>query len=383
MSRETAMTSNQPDTARANGKRSTYPTLESARTIAATDRVMKLIIQIPCFNEAESLPATLAALPRSLPGFAKVEWLVIDDGSTDRTVEVARAYGVDHIVRHSTNRGLARTFMTGLEAALKAGADVIVNTDADNQYDARDIPALVEPILSGSAQIVVGARPIREIGHFSPLKKFLQYLGSWMVRVASGTDIPDSPSGFRAYHREAAQQLIVTNTYTYTLETVIQAGRKGIPITWVQVRVNPDLRPSRLMTSVFDYIRRSAITIIRIFMLYKPLRFFTLVAFILAVPGIIGILRFLGLYAMGEGSGNIQSLVISGALVGSGVIVQIGGLLADLVAVNRILLEDIRSRQLRTDVEQYRARIDQLESRPDRVTAMEHGGDHDRVMMTY
>lgn len=330
---------------------------------------MKLIIQIPCFNEESSLPLTLAALPRALPGFAKVEWLVVDDGSNDRTVEVARAHGVDHIVRHSTNRGLARTFMTGLESALKAGADVIVNTDADNQYDARDIPALVEPILLGSAQIVVGARPISEIRHFSPMKKFLQRLGSWMVRIASGTDIPDSPSGFRAYHREAALQLVVTDTYTYTVETVIQAGRKGIPITWVPVRVNPDLRPSRLVTSVFDYVRRSMITIVRIFMLYKPLRFFTLMAFILAVPGVLGIFRFLVFYAMGEGAGNVQSLVISGALVGTAAIVQIGGLLADLVAVNRILLEDIRSRQLRGDVEQHRTQVDQPGTRADRAKA--------------
>jgi glycosyltransferase involved in cell wall biosynthesis len=315
---------------------------------------MKLIIQIPCLNEAETLPVTLADLPRSVEGFDSVEWLVIDDGSSDGTSEVARAHGVDHIVRHPVNRGLARAFMSGLEAALEAGADVIVNTDADNQYRAECIPALVEPILAGRAQMVVGARPIADNPEFSPLKKLLQRLGSWTVRVASGTSIPDAPSGFRAYHREAALQLYVLNAYTYTLETIIQAGRKGIPLASVPVTVNRDLRPSRLMSSTLDYIRRSIFTIVRIFVVYKPLRFFTILAGLTALPGLIGIGRFLVYWAMGQGGGHVQSLILSGALVATAAIFQMGGLMADVVAANRRLLEDIRARQLRSDIEARR-----------------------------
>ena len=317
---------------------------------------MKLIIQIPCLNEAETLPVTLADLPREVPGFDSVEWLVIDDGSSDGTSEVARAHGVDHIVRHPVNRGLARAFMSGLEAALEAGADVIVNTDADNQYRAECIPALVEPILAGRAQMVVGARPIADNPEFSPLKKLLQRLGSWTVRVASGTSIPDAPSGFRAYHREAALQLYVLNAYTYTLETIIQAGRKGIPLASVPVTVNRDLRPSRLMSSTLDYIRRSIFTIVRIFVVYKPLRFFTFLAGLTALPGLIGIGRFLVYWGMGEGGGHLQSLILSGALVATAAIFQMGGLMADVVSANRRLLEDIRARQLRGDIEARLAR---------------------------
>ena len=312
---------------------------------------MKLIIQIPCLNEAEVLPVTLADLPREVPGFDSVEWLVIDDGSTDGTSEIARAHGVDHIVRHPVNRGLARAFMSGLEAALAEGADVIVNTDADNQYRADCIPALVEPILAGRAQMVVGARPIVDHPAFSPLKKLLQLVGSWTVRVASGTRIPDAPSGFRAYHREAALQLYVLDAYTYTLETIIQAGRKGIPVESVPVEVNGDLRPSRLMKSKTDYIRRSIFTIVRIFVVYKPLRFFTFLALATALPGFIGIARFLVYWAAGDGGGRLQSLILSGALVATAAIFQMGGLMADVVAANRRLLEDIRARQLRRDVE--------------------------------
>jgi glycosyltransferase involved in cell wall biosynthesis len=332
---------------------------------------MKLIIQIPCFNEEAALPVTLADLPRRVDGFDEVEWLVIDDGSSDGTAAVAKAHGVEHIVKHPTNRGLARAFMSGIEAALLAGADVIVNTDADNQYQAADIPALVAPILAGKAQIVIGARPIAEIESFSPLKKMLQRLGSWVVRVASGTDVPDAPSGFRAYHSAAAMQLYVINPYTYTLETLIQAGRKGIPVTWVPVRVNSELRPSRLMTSIADYIRRSVITIVRIFIIYKPLRFFTLTAALLALPGLFGIGRFLYYYGTGQGGGNIQSLVISGALIATAAVLQIGGLLADIVAANRTLLEDIRARQLRGEIERARARPAGRSVRPKRLSAAE------------
>lgn len=227
---------------------------------------MKLIIQIPCFNEAESLPTTLTALPRSLPGIL-VEWLVIDDGSSDNTVEVAKAHGVHHIVHLGFNQGLACAFMAGIEACISAGADIIVNTDADNQYDANYIPNLIQPILMNKAQVVIGARPISKISHFSMAKKIMQKLGSWIVKLASGTNIPDAPSGFRAFSREAALRLYVYNKYTYTIETIIQSGRKNIPITWVPIKVNRKLRPSRLISSIPAYIWKSVVTIFRIFIL--------------------------------------------------------------------------------------------------------------------
>ena len=227
---------------------------------------MKLIIQIPCYNEAETLGIALSALPRQVPGFDSVEWLIIDDGSTDDTVKVALSHGVDHVVRHTRNQGLARGFMNGLQACLEHGADVIVNTDADNQYEADDIPLLTAPIVNGKADIVIGARPIQAIEHFSPIKKLLQKLGSWVVRVASKTDVPDAPSGFRAISRTAARHLVVFSDYTYTLETIIQAGQKNMAITSVPIRVNGDLRPSRLVKSIASYIQRSIVTIIRVFM---------------------------------------------------------------------------------------------------------------------
>lgn len=235
---------------------------------------MKLIIQIPCYNEAGTLAIALAELPRHVPGFDKVEWLIIDDGCVDETVAVAKANGVDYVVRHTGNQGLAKAFMTGLEACLAAGADVIVNTDADNQYNAGDIPALVAPIVEGKAEIVIGSRPIATIQHFSPVKKALQKLGSWVVRAASKTKVPDAPSGFRAYSRAAAQRMMLFSEYTYTLETIIQAGQKNMAVTSVPVRVNGDLRPSRLVKSIPSYIRRSIVTIIRIFIIYRPFRFF-------------------------------------------------------------------------------------------------------------
>ncbi len=311
---------------------------------------MKLIIQIPCFNEEATLPETLECLPREVQGFDQVEWLIIDDGSTDRTVEVARQMGVDHIIRQSHNQGLARAFMSGLEACLRRGADVIVNTDGDNQYRADYIPALTRPVLDGEAQIVIGARPIGEIEHFSPVKRWLQGLGSRVVRLASGTDIEDAPSGFRAIHRDAAIQLFVFNRYTYTLETIIQAGRLGIPVLSVPVEINPPTRGSRLIKSVSSYIYRSAVTIVRILVLYKPLRTFTTVAAILALPGILAFLRFLYLYATGDGDGNVQSLVIGASLIAAGTVVFIGGLLADLISANRVLLAEIRARQLAASI---------------------------------
>jgi len=307
---------------------------------------MKLIIQIPCFNEAGQLPDTLSHLPRNVEGFDKVEWLVIDDGSTDCTSEIARQAGVDHVVTLAKNQGLAKAFMAGLEASLRRGADVIVNTDADNQYDAKGIASLTAPILAGKAQIVVGARPIDRIEHFSPIKRALQRFGSWTVRIASGTKVPDAPSGFRAIHKEAAARLYVFNRYTYTLETIIQAGQLNIPITSVEVAVNPPTRPSRLMRSSAHYVFRSALTILRIFVLYRPFKFFTLLAAILAAPGLLVFARFIVLYLAGEGDGHVQSLVFGAALNTMAMAVFIGGLIADLVAANRALLAEIRHRQL-------------------------------------
>lgn len=304
----------------------------------------KLIIQIPCFNEEGALPTTLACLPRTLPGVDRVEWLIIDDGSTDRTVEVARELGVDHVVRMTRNRGLARAFMTGIDSCIKLGADIIVNTDADNQYEAADIPKLIEPILSGEAEIVVGERPILEIAHWSLSKKFLQKMGSWVVRMASGTDIPDAPSGFRAFSREAAMRINVFNDYTYTIETIIQAGRKNMAITSVKVRTNPDLRPSRLFRSIPAYVRKSLLTIVRILMTYRPFRFFALPGMVLLIIGAIPIVRWLVLFYMAKGSGNLQSLLLGALLLGLGAALIVVGLVADLIGVNRMLLEDIRWR---------------------------------------
>lgn len=303
---------------------------------------MKLIIQIPCYNEAASLPAALAVLPRSVPGFDRVEWLIIDDGSVDDTRAVAQANGVDHLVSHPRNLGLARAFMTGLNACLERGADVILNTDADNQYDARDIPALTRPILDGSAEIVVGARPITTISHFSPLKKLLQRVGSWVVRMASGTDIPDAPSGFRAISRGAARRLMIFNDYTYTLETIIQAGQKNMAITSVPVRVNPDLRPSRLVRSIPSYVRRSVVTIVRIFVIYRPFRFFAIIGLILFSAGLLIGLRFLWYFLAGDGSGHIQSLILAAVLLMMGFQTVLIAFVADLQAANRRLLEDLR-----------------------------------------
>jgi glycosyltransferase involved in cell wall biosynthesis len=307
----------------------------------------KLIIQIPCFNEAETLAITLAALPRSVPGFDSVEWLVIDDGSQDDTVRIARENGVDHVVSHVCNQGLARTFMTGLEACLRLGADVIVNTDADNQYNADDIPALVRPIIEKRAEMVVGARPVESIKHFSLPKKLLQKCGSWVVRLASGTDIPDAPSGFRAISRAVAQRLMVFNDYTYTLETIIQAGQKGIAVTSVPIRVNEDLRPSRLVKSIPSYIKRSIVTIIRIFVIYRPFRFFATIGAVLFAAGFLIGLRFVYYYFQGDGAGHIQSVILSAVLFGMGFQTILVAFLADLLAANRKLLEDIRSNNLR------------------------------------
>jgi len=317
---------------------------------------MKLIIQIPCYNEEDNLPETLADLPREVEGFDTVEWLIIDDGSKDRTIEVAKAHGVDHIVSLGHNQGLAKAFMSGLEACLRAGADVIVNTDGDNQYRADFIPALTKPILDGHAQIAIGARPIKVIEHFSPLKRVLQRLGSWVVRLASGSDVADAPSGFRAIHKSAAVRLIVFNPYTYTLETIIQAGRLGIPMASVPIEINPPSRESRLMRSVRQYISRSAFTIVRILILYKPLKAFSYLALFIALPGIAVFLRFLARYMTGQGDGNIQSLVIGAALIAVAAVFFVGGLLADLISANRTLLAEIRARHLMADIEKAKSK---------------------------
>lgn len=301
----------------------------------------KLVIQVPCFNEAETLPVTLASLPRSLSDITRVEWLVIDDGSVDGTAMVAKAHGVDHVVRLPRHQGLARAFVAGLEASLKAGADIIVNTDADNQYCADDIPKLIAPILTGEAEIVVGERPIGETAHFSPVKKLLQRLGSWVVRKVSRTDIPDAPSGFRAMSRDAAMQIHVFNEYSYTLETIIQAGRKSMAITSVPIRTNGEIRPSRLVSSIPSYLRRQVLTILRIFMTYKPFYFF-------AVPGVLSFMagfgigiRFLYFYFTSGGGGQVQSLILAALLMGTGFFLLVVGLLADLISVNRKLLESM------------------------------------------
>ncbi len=313
---------------------------------------MKLIIQIPCYNEEKTLPITLGDLPRSLKGIDKVEWLIINDGSIDSTVEVAKQHGVDHVVNFKKNRGLADVFMAGLDACLSLGADVIVNTDADNQYCADDIPALVQPILEGKADIVIGARPISQIQHFSFIKKLLQKFGSYIVREVSKTDIADAPSGFRAISRDAALKLNVFNSYTYTLETIIQAGRKNMAIVSVPIRVNEDLRPSRLMKSISGYVRRSIITIIRIFMVYEPFKFFVRIGMFLFLVGTAIGIRFLWLLLTGDGNGHVQSLILASILMVMGFQSMLAALIVDLLAVNRKLMEDIQYRVRKMETSQ-------------------------------
>lgn len=301
---------------------------------------MKLIIQIPCYNEAETLEVALDDLPRELPGIDEIEYLIIDDGSRDETVEVARKWGVHHVVRFKQNKGLAKGFMAGLDGCLRNGADIIVNTDADNQYCAFDIAALIRPILEGEADIVVGARPIDETEHFSFVKKKLQHFGSWVVRKASNTDIPDAPSGFRAMSRDAAMRLNVVNDYTYTLETIVQAGREKIAITSVPVRTNDELRPSRLFNSIWGYVKKSMLTILRAYMMYKPLKSFSFLALLPILTGLgIGV-RFLAYMAAGQSGGHVQSLILACTLIIMGFLTFMIGLLADVIAANRKLLQD-------------------------------------------
>lgn len=288
-------------------------------------------------------------LPKKIDGIDEIEYLIINDGSKDNTVEVAKNWGVHYVVNFKCNKGLAKGFMAGLDACLRQGADIIVNTDADNQYCGADIEKLVRPILDGKADIVIGERPIDNTEHFSPLKKKLQHIGSWTVRVASKTDVPDAPSGFRAYSRQAALKMNVVNEYTYTLETIVQAGRNKMAITSVPIRTNPELRKSRLFNSMFGYIKKSMLTIIRAFMMYKPLRFFTIIGSIIFLIGLILGIRFLVFVFMGESGGHIQSLILASTLLLLGFQTFISGLQADLIASNRKLLEDIQERVRRLD----------------------------------
>jgi glycosyltransferase involved in cell wall biosynthesis len=301
---------------------------------------VKLIIQIPCLNEESALPVTLSELPREVDGFDEVEWLIIDDGSTDRTVEIAREHGVDHVVRFTQNKGLAVAFQAGLDAALKLGADVIVNTDADNQYNAADIPLLVQPILENRADMVIGDRQVADHPEFSSTKKLLQRWGSWVVRQASETDVPDTTSGFRAYSREAALRMNVVSRFTYTLETIIQAGKSDIAVASVPIRVNGKLRPSRLFKSIPDYIKRSVGTIFRIYAMYEPLRVFATLAAMIGLVGVALFVRFSWFYATDEGpTGHIQSLVVGGVLILVAVQQFLLGNIVDLLRANRVIGE--------------------------------------------
>ncbi len=312
---------------------------------------MKLIIQIPCLNEEATLPATLADLPREVEGIDTVEWLVIDDGSTDATIEVARANGVDHIVRLTNNRGLAAGFQAGLDACLKLGADVIVNTDADNQYYGADIALLVEPIVAGRADMVVGDRQTDTIEHFSPIKKRLQKLGSWVVRQASETDVPDTTSGFRAYNREAALQMAVVSRFTYTLETIIQAGKLLVAIEGVPVRTNPQTRESRLFPSTWSYVRRNSISIFRIYAQYEPMRVFFTAAVILLVAALIPFTRFLVAWMQGDGAGHVQSLIFGAVLFNAAVVMGALAVIGDLLHAQRIMSQRTFERVRRIELE--------------------------------
>lgn len=324
---------------------------------------MKLIIQIPCFNEAETLEIALNDLPKQIDGIDEIEYLIINDGSADNTVEVAKNWGVHYVVNFKRNKGLAKGFMAGLDACLRNGADIIVNTDADNQYCGEDIEKLVRPILEGKSDIVIGERPIDQTEHFSPIKKKLQHFGSWVVRKASKTDIPDAPSGFRAYSREAAMRMNVINEYTYTLETIVQAGRNKMACVSVPIRTNGELRPSRLFNSMMGYVKKSMLTIIRAFMMYRPLQFFSALGSILSLVGIGIGLRFVYFFAIGQGDGHTQSLILASMMIILGVMTGIVGLQADIIAGNRKLLEDIQYHVRKLDYDGTKERCNQDENK--------------------
>jgi glycosyltransferase involved in cell wall biosynthesis len=339
---------------------------------------MKLIIQIPCLNEEETLPATLADLPREVDGFDEIEWLVIDDGSTDDTVEVAKANGVDHIVRLTDNKGLAVAFQAGLDACLKLGADVIVNTDADNQYFGGDIGVLTAPIVAGNADMVVGDRQVHTIEHFSPLKKRLQKLGSAVVRGASNTDIADTTSGFRAYNREAAIRMQVVSRFTYTLETIILAGKTLIATTHVPIRTNDKTRESRLFPSMWSYIRRNSVSIFRIYSMYEPLKVFMIAATICGIVALAIWGRFAVAYAQGEGAGHVQSLILGAVLFMAALLLGALGVIGDLLAAQRILtqrlLETTRRVELKLGVEPSHYEPGRPDSKHHKTTGADSGG---------
>ena len=312
---------------------------------------MKLIVQIPCFNEEHTLPQTLADIPREIAGVDQVEILIIDDGSTDRTIEVAKELGVEHIVRNKHNLGLAKTFSNGIDACLKAGADIIVNTDGDNQYKGADIPLLIAPVLDGEADMVIGDRQTDKIAHFSKIKKFLQWFGSGVVRKLSGVWVPDAVSGFRAFSREAALRLNIVSNYSYTIETVIQSGKKRLAVKSIPIRTNGKTRKSRLFKSIPDFVLRQVTTILRMYAMYQPLRFFFLLGLTFSVIGALPVLRFLFYYLIGEGGGHLQSLILGGVFLMMGFISFLAGLVADLISFNRQLqemtLERVRKMELR------------------------------------
>jgi len=310
---------------------------------------MKLIIQIPCLNEAETLEIALNDLPKHIDGIDEIEYLIINDGSVDNTVEVAKNWGVHYVVNFKRNKGLAKGFKAGIDACIRHGADIIVNTDADNQYCGEDIEKIVRPILDGKADIVIGERPIDDTEHFSPLKKKLQHFGSYVVRKASQTDIPDAPSGFRAFSREAAMHINVMNNYTYTLETIVQAGRSSWAITSVPIRTNGELRKSRLFHSMGAYVKRSMVTIVRAYMMYRPLTFFSVLGSIPFLAGFIIGLRFFIYWVKGAGGGHVQSLIFASTLMMLGFMTFVVGLQADVIANNRKILEDIQYRVRRLD----------------------------------
>ena len=312
---------------------------------------MKLIVQIPCLNEENALPITIRDIPRKIHGVDEVEILVMDDGSTDKTSQVAKECGVEHIIRFNVNQGLAKSFMAGLQTAVHLGADIIVNTNADNQYCGNDIPKLIQPIIEGKADIVIGDREVESIRHFSTSKKILQKIGSWVVRIASDTRIPDAASGFRAYSREAAMRTNIVSGYTYTLESIIQAGHNRLAITHIPVRTNPQMRESRLISSISSYLVRSASTIIRTYAMYRPLKFFFTIGIIIFASGVIISIRYLYYMLIGEGAGHVQSIILAAILMMLGFQTIVIGLISDLIAANRRLSEEIVYRLRKMDRE--------------------------------
>ena len=332
---------------------------------------MKLIIQIPCYNESETLEVALNDLPKQLDGIDEIEYLIINDGSSDNTVEVAKKWGVHHVVNFPQNKGLAKGFMAGLDECLRQGADIIVNTDADNQYCADDIQPLIQPILDGYAEYVIGARPIDDTEHFSFIKKKLQHFGSWVVRKASDTDIPDAPSGFRAISREAAMRINVVNNYTYTLETIVQAGREKLAITSVPIRTNEELRPSRLF--IWGYVKKSIVTILRAYMMYKPLKCFTFLTIPPALIGLAYIIRFLIFVVQGSASGHVQSLILACTLLIIAFLTGTMGLLAGMISGNRKILADTQYHVKKTEYDALYKQIKEREEKEKELRAKENG----------